>query len=133
MIIKYDNIYSSIVPFLYQGILNWVIIKGGGHPCKFRKHDFEIAVDPKGPPSGPTFWLRFKGRAWWPQPSKVTHKINNEKLVPYLGFAVMIFKVPVNDIFSLKCLIHVQKTSKIGHIQFAFFAQTTLNINRCSS
>ena len=30
--------------------------EGGVHPGNFRKHDSEIAVDTKGPPSGPTFW-----------------------------------------------------------------------------
>ena len=40
---------------------------------KFRQHNFEIAVDPKGPSSGPTFWsgleaLNHKGHAWWPHP-----------------------------------------------------------------
>ena len=29
---------------------------------KFGKHIFEIAVDPKGPPSGPTFWLGLEAR-----------------------------------------------------------------------
>ena len=32
-------------------------LKGGVHPRKFRKHDIEIAVGPKGPPRGLTFWL----------------------------------------------------------------------------
>ena len=27
---------------------------------KSLKHDFEITGDPKGPPSGSTFWLGFK-------------------------------------------------------------------------
>ena len=31
-------------------------LKGGGYHSKFRKHNFEIVVDPKGPPSGSTFW-----------------------------------------------------------------------------
>ena len=43
--------------------------EGGGWSPKNRKHDFEITVDPKGPPCGSTFWLGFEtpdlyGRAW---------------------------------------------------------------------
>ena len=30
------------------------------HPLKFPKLDFEIAVGPKVPPSGPTFWSGFE-------------------------------------------------------------------------
>ena len=29
----------------------------GVHPRTFEKQDFQKAVGPKGPPSGPTFWL----------------------------------------------------------------------------
>ena len=35
-------------------------IMGGFQACKFFKQIFEIAVDPKGPPSGPTFWSGFE-------------------------------------------------------------------------
>ena len=42
---------------------------GGGQGLKSWKHDFEITGDPKGPPSGSTFWRGFeapdsKGYLW---------------------------------------------------------------------
>ena len=37
-----------------------VLEKGGGPP--FRRHDFEITVDPKGIPCGPTLRLGFEAQ-----------------------------------------------------------------------
>ena len=42
-----DNINLSEILREVQGQKSW-------------KYDFEITVDPKGPPSGSTFWLGFK-------------------------------------------------------------------------
>ena len=37
-------------------------LRGGGvQGLKSWKHDFEITGDPKGPPSGSTFWSGFEG------------------------------------------------------------------------
>ena len=68
----------------------------GVHPWKFRKHNYEIVVDPKGPPSRPTFWsgveaLNHKGCAWWPRlfsrqkwsnKTKMKNKVRKLNFVP---------------------------------------------------
>ena len=38
----------------------YALFRGGGQCPKNLKHDFEIIVDPKGLPSGSTFWLGFE-------------------------------------------------------------------------
>ena len=50
---------------------------------KISKHNFGIAVDPKRPPSGTTFWSGLeapdhKGRVWWPRPFPAKNEPKNE-------------------------------------------------------
>ena len=73
--------YSSRLMWaeLLQSQQNTVIVRG-----------FEIAIDSKGPLSGPTLWSGFevpdqKRRMWWPRsmlifPPKVAHKNQNWKI-----------------------------------------------------
>lgn len=50
-----------------------VLLIRGVEAWKFRKYDFEMKDDQKGPPNGLTFWLGLEapghfGRMRWPRP-----------------------------------------------------------------
>ena len=52
---------------------------------KFRKHVFEITVDPKGPPIEPTFWLGLEvpdplAPPWRPRPFPAKNNISFKKV-----------------------------------------------------
>ena len=66
------------------------MIRGEFRPKKFQKHDFEIKVDPKGPPSESTFWLGFEtpepcGCTWVHQNISVAIEIENRFVPPKQG------------------------------------------------
>ena len=46
--------------YLFLAFLRVFISKQEFQGQKSWKHDFEITSDPKGPPSGPTFWWGFE-------------------------------------------------------------------------
>ena len=58
MAVESGNLHSHSALFKIQGVSAKCTFKklGGVNNSKFRKHDFEIAVDPKGPHIGQTFW-----------------------------------------------------------------------------
>ena len=62
--------------WFYAGLLR------GVRPWKFRNHDFEIVVGPKGPPSGPTFRGARGGHA---------HFLSKSRIFQYLKIQINIY------------------------------------------
>ena len=54
---KVSNWYNANISTI---IANYQGVKGGVQGQKSWNHDFEITSDPKGPPSGSTFWWGFE-------------------------------------------------------------------------
>ena len=63
--VGYNYRYIMIIYVLFIIFFICSLLRGGGgggvQGLKSWKHDFEITVDPKGPPSGSTFWSGFEG------------------------------------------------------------------------